>query len=73
MRAVQVFALVFSPKVPKGIGADSDVHMNAIFVLAIEHPHGLNGFGDGAAAANKDSINVKGKDEGVGHAAWGER
>lgn len=41
--------------------------MDAEFVFSVEHSHGLNCFGDGLAAADKNAIDIKGKDEGVGH------
>lgn len=43
-----------------------NLHMEAELVLAVEDPHGLDGLGDGLAAADEDAVNVKGKDEGVG-------
>ncbi|KAI6749244.1 hypothetical protein HG531_008191 [Fusarium graminearum] len=44
-----------------------DLHLNAIFILAIENLHGLEGLRNGSSTTNKDTVNVKSKDKGVSH------
>lgn len=44
-----------------------DLHLNSIFIIAIEDLHGLKGLRNGSSTADKDAIDVEGKDKGVCH------
>jgi hypothetical protein len=49
-----------------GTDVVDDLHLNTEFVLAVEDLHGLDGLGDGLAATDEHTIDIKGKDKGVG-------
>jgi hypothetical protein len=50
-----------------------DLHLNAIFIVAIENLHGLKGLRNGSSPADKDTVDVKSKDKGVGHGLGNSR
>jgi hypothetical protein len=45
------------------VGKENVRHLNAIFVFAVEHLHGLESLGDGFSTTNKDTVNVESKDK----------
>jgi hypothetical protein len=49
------------------VGEEDVRHLNSIFIIAIEDLHGLKGLRNGSSTADKDTIDVEGKDKGVCH------
>lgn len=47
------------------VGEEDVWDLDAVFVVAIQDLHGLDGFRDGLSAADEDAIDIKGKDERV--------
>jgi hypothetical protein len=49
------------------VGKEDVRYLNAIFVIAVENLHRLKGLRNGPSTADKNTVDVKGKDKGVGH------